>query len=60
MEIPEKKEVESKGVNPQGVVEPLSASADREAEERDRQAGELKAGLHPLKVSCFRFILRSW
>lgn len=31
-----KEEAENKGVNRQGVVHPLSASADREAEERDR------------------------
>ncbi|XP_043690958.1 eukaryotic translation initiation factor NCBP-like [Telopea speciosissima] len=44
----EKKEADNKGLNALQVVDP-SASADKEAEERERQVRELKSGLHPLK-----------
>ncbi|RVX09665.1 Eukaryotic translation initiation factor NCBP [Vitis vinifera] len=49
MEITEKKEAESKGLNPQSVTEATSFNSDKEAEDRERQARDLKAGLHPLK-----------
>nr|DAD42097.1 TPA_asm: hypothetical protein HUJ06_000327 [Nelumbo nucifera] len=47
MEISEKKE-DTKGSNAQPPLD-ASAPADKEAEERERQERELKAGLHPLK-----------
>lgn len=47
--VAEKKE----GDNIQSLVDPsLTPNADKElAEDRERQARDLKAGLHPLKVS---------
>lgn len=55
MEITEKKEAESKGLNPQSVTEATSFNSDKEAEDRERQARDLKAGLHPLKVWSLSF-----
>ncbi|KAJ4971819.1 hypothetical protein NE237_004918 [Protea cynaroides] len=53
MDVTEKKEIDNKGSNAQQVVDP-SLAADKEAEERERQARELRAGLHPLK---YKFVL---
>lgn len=47
--IAEKKETESKADNTQ---QPTSLT-EREAEDRERIAQDLKAGLHPLKVLIF-------
>ena len=50
----DRKEAENKvsdnNNNNQGVVD--QSLADREAEDSERQARELKAGLHPLRVPC--------
>lgn len=59
MEITEKKEGDNKGLNAQPIVD-ASAATDREAEERERQARELKSGLHPLKVSLLSIFVFYW
>lgn len=53
MESTEKKEVEIKASSvppPPLVAGPPGGDADVDAEDRERYARELKAGLHPLKV----------
>ena len=45
-------EAESKGLNLQSM-EATSFNSDKEAEDRERQVRDLKAGLHPLKVPLF-------
>ncbi|GMP87147.1 hypothetical protein CsSME_00039653 [Camellia sinensis var. sinensis] len=51
--VAEKKESDNKissNPNSQSVVDPNpTATADKESEDRERQARDLKAGLHPLK-----------
>lgn len=53
----EKRELEKKNLNntPSPTIDSLTA--DREAEDRERVALDLKAGLHPLKVSLSLFSL---
>ncbi|THG03528.1 hypothetical protein TEA_009754 [Camellia sinensis var. sinensis] len=55
--VAEKKESDNKissNPNSQSVVDPNpTATADKESEDRERQARDLKAGLHPLKVEAF-------
>lgn len=46
--IAEKKETESRTVD---NTQPPTSLTEREAEDRERIAQDLKAGLHPLKVS---------
>lgn len=54
MEIAEKKETEIKAST---ALPSVDSSADRESDDRDRQSRDLKAGLHPLKVSSWIFPL---
>lgn len=48
--IAEKKETESRTVD---NTQPPTSLTEREAEDRERIAQDLKAGLHPLKVLIF-------
>lgn len=52
MEIAEKKDTEIKASN---ALPAVDYSVDRESDDRDRHSRELKAGLHPLKVSSLIF-----
>lgn len=59
MDSADKKDVDGKGP---ATPPPPAAAADAagvDVEERERQARELKAGLHPLKVSVWRILFWS-
>lgn len=49
----EKRELEKKNLNNTPSPTTDSLTADREAKDLERVALDLKAGLHPLKVSLF-------
>ena len=53
MDMVEKKDSQNNNNN-QGASD--TSLIDREAEDRERQARDLKAGLHPLKVYLFLFL----
>lgn len=52
MEIAEKKDTEIKTST---ALPAVDSFVDRESDDRDRHSRELKAGLHPLKVSASIF-----